>query len=86
MPFYAYMIKSESSGKHYYGHTSDIDNRLKSHNSTQNKYTRRKGPWKLVGYVEVESKSDSMKLESKLKTMKNPKRAKAWIERHGLTS
>ncbi|MFY0684073.1 MAG: GIY-YIG nuclease family protein [Balneola sp.] len=49
MSFYAYMIKSESSGKHYYGHTSDIDDRIKSHNSTQNKYTRRKGSWKLVG-------------------------------------
>ncbi|WP_395080606.1 GIY-YIG nuclease family protein [Gracilimonas sp.] len=33
MPFYAYMIKSESSGKHYFGHTSNLEERLESHNS-----------------------------------------------------
>ncbi|MGN8225667.1 GIY-YIG nuclease family protein [Gracilimonas sp. BCB1] len=83
MSFYAYMIKSESNGKHYYGHTSDINERLKSHNSTQNKYTRGKGPWVLIGYVQTESKASAMKLENKLKKMKSPKRALAWIERHG---
>ncbi|MDR9415900.1 MAG: GIY-YIG nuclease family protein [Gracilimonas sp.] len=77
------MIKSESNGKHYYGHTSDLSERMKSHNSTQNRYTRGKGPWKLVGFVEAETKGKAMKLENKLKKMKNPKRAKAWLERHG---
>jgi putative endonuclease len=83
MPFYAYMIRSESNGNHYYGHTSDLDKRLESHNSTQNKYTRGKGPWKLVGFVEVITKAEAMKLENKLKKMKNPKRAKAWLEKRG---
>ena len=82
MPFYAYMIQSELTGKHYYGHTSNLDERMKSHNSTQNQYTRKKGPWKLVGYVEAETKGEAMQLEYKLKKMKNPKRAKAWLQKH----
>lgn len=49
MSCYAYMIESESTGRYYYGHTSDLDKRLVSHNSTQNKYTRGKGQWKLAG-------------------------------------
>ena len=81
MPFYAYMIKSESTGKHYYGHTSDLDERMENHNSTQNKYTRSKGSRKLVGYLEAETKGEAMKLENKLMKMKNPKRAKVWLER-----
>jgi putative endonuclease len=83
MAFFAYMIKSESTGKHYYGHTSDIEQRLESHNSTQNKYTRGKGPWTLVGFVEADTKGEAMKLENKLKKMKSPKRAKSWLNRSG---
>ena len=83
MSYYAYMIRSKSTGRYYYGHTSDLDERLKSHNSTQNKYTRGKGPWKLAGYVETESKGEAMKLENRLKRMKNPKRALVWLERNG---
>ena len=83
MPFYAYMIKSESTSKYYYGHTSDLEKRLQSHHSTQNKYTRGKGPWKLIGHMETESKGEAMKIENKLKKMKNPKRAIAWLNKHG---
>jgi len=83
MPFYAYIIKSESTGKYYYGHTSDLVKRMESHNTTQNKYTRGKGPWTLAGYVKAKSKGEAMKLENKLKRMKNPKRAIAWLEKNG---
>ena len=83
MSFYAYMIKSASTSRSYYGHTSDIDERLKSHNSTQNKYTRGKGPWELVGYKACATKGQAMKLEQKLKDMKNPSRACNWLKKHG---
>ena len=33
MSYHAYMIKSESTERYYYGHTSDLDERLISHNS-----------------------------------------------------
>ncbi|SMO71271.1 putative endonuclease [Gracilimonas mengyeensis] len=77
------MIKSKSSGRHYYGHTSDIRERIKSHNSTQNRYTRGKEPWKLLGYKECETKAEAMKAEQKLKSMKNPNRAFQWLKKNG---
>ncbi len=81
--FYAYMLKSDSTNRHYYGHTSDLQQRIKSHNSTQNRYTKGKGPWKLVGYKECETKSEAIKIEQKLKGMKNPSRAYNWLKKYG---
>lgn len=83
MSYFAYMIKSTSTNRHYYGHSSDLDERLKSHNSTQNKYTRGKGPWILKGFVKCDSKSEAAQVELKLKRMKNPSRALNWLRNHG---
>ena len=83
MSYYAYMIKSTSLKKHYYGHTSDLEERIKSHNSTQNKYTRGKGPWVLKGFVKCRSKSEAIRVEQKLKGMKNPSRAFNWLRKNG---
>jgi predicted GIY-YIG superfamily endonuclease len=84
--YYAYMLKSGSTRRHYYGYTSDLEQRIKSHNSTQNTYTRGKGPWELVGYKACESNSEALEIEQKLKAMKNPARALAWLNKHGSAS
>jgi putative endonuclease len=75
MNYCAYMIKSESSGRHYYGHTSDLKDRMNSHNSSQNRFTRGKGPWIFIGFIACSSKSEAVKIERMLKKMKNPSRA-----------
>lgn len=41
--YYAYMLRSESTKRHYYGHTSDLGQRIASHNSTQNTYPGARG-------------------------------------------
>ncbi|NBB75967.1 MAG: GIY-YIG nuclease family protein, partial [Bacteroidetes bacterium] len=71
------------SGRHYYGHTSDLKDRIKSHNSSQNRFTRGKGPWILIGFIECHSKSEAVKIEQKLKKMKNPSRAIHWLRNRG---
>ena len=81
MSFVAYMIRSESTGMHYYGHTSNLTQRIISHNTTQNQYTRKKGPWVLVGAVNCATQSEACNIEIKLKKMKNPQRARAWIQK-----
>jgi putative endonuclease len=52
VPFWVYILKSESTGKTYIGHTSDIERRLREHNDKELgklRYTRKqKGPWKLI--------------------------------------
>jgi predicted GIY-YIG superfamily endonuclease len=77
------MIQSTSSGRHYYGHTSDLDKRIVSHNSTQNKYTSGKSPWIIKGFVKCQTKSEAAQIELKLKRMKNPSRALKWLSKNG---
>ncbi len=83
MSYYAYMLRSESTKRHYYGHTPDLSSRVKSHNSSQNKYTRDKGPWELLAHIECDSRGEAMKIEEKLKKMKNPSRALNWLKKNG---
>jgi putative endonuclease len=78
------MIKSVNAGKHYYGHTHDLDERMYEHNSGQSPFTRGKGPWKLVGYKTYPSKGEAARCELKLKRMKNPSRACYWLMRNGV--
>ncbi len=52
MVFLVYVLKSESTGKIYIGHTSDFERRIRQHNDSQcnlTLYTKRNpGPWILV--------------------------------------
>jgi len=81
--YYAYMLQSDKTFRHYYGHCEDLEERLHEHNTDQSPYTKGKGPWNLQGYFQGESRSEVMAIELKLKKMKNPKRAFRWLERYG---
>jgi len=72
--FSVYIIKSDL-GHYYIGQTIDFDDRLRRHNEGRSKSTRNKGRWELVTAVNVNSRSEAVKLESKLKRMKNSKKA-----------
>lgn len=47
---YVYLIRSLSTDTFYLGWTTDIENRLKNHNSGMNSYAKSKVPWQLIGY------------------------------------
>ena len=82
MPHFVYILKSICSGKHYYGETKDLDDRIKRHNENRNKSTKDRGPWELVISVVVNTKSEACILERKLKNMKNPNKAIEYLRRH----
>jgi len=66
---YSVYVLRNSEGLLYKGHTKDLDNRLKEHQSEGN-WTKRRGPWQLV-YTEVaKTKSEAMKREKFLKSGK----------------
>jgi putative endonuclease len=48
MAFSVCVLKSESSGKHYDGMTTDLSRRLKDHNSGRSKFTSGHIPWVLI--------------------------------------
>ena len=65
--FTVYILHSDELGKFYAGHASDLEKRLERHGKDRSKFTGRAQDWKLVWHVEVESKSEAMKLELSIK-------------------
>jgi len=67
--FFTYILYSERFGKIYIGFTSDLENRLASHNDVRNKgWTKKFQPWTMVYFEGFEKKSDAMKREKQLKS------------------
>ncbi len=82
MPFYVYVIVSETTGRRYVGQTEDLDRRLAEHNSpTHNakKFTsKHAGPWRLVYHEILETRSDAVRRERALKSGQG----RQWLEAH----
>jgi len=77
----AYIIKSEQTGKHYIGSTSDVEKRLCQHNNGANRSTKGKEPWKLV-YKEVfKDKKLAWARERQIKSYKGGEAFKKLIEK-----
>jgi putative endonuclease len=70
--FWIYVLRNESSGKLYVGHTNDLAGRLRQHNEPeQNRslFTKRHpGPWLLVHSEHFSSRSAAMAREQSLKS------------------
>lgn len=69
--YYVYIIFTEANNLFYIGHTSNLEDRLLRHNSNRNKFTKNKGPWKIIASHKCNTKSEAYKLELKLKSFKN---------------
>jgi len=71
MGFWVYILESQSSGRFYCGHTSDVRRRVRQHNDREynlSKTTKRfDGPWKLVWLEELASRGEAMRLEKAIK-------------------
>jgi putative endonuclease len=69
--WFVYILKC-SDNKLYTGITKDIDRRIVEHNSTRKgaKYTRSRRPVELLIFCNVKNKSDALKLEYKIKSLK----------------
>jgi putative endonuclease len=67
--YFAYIIEN-TEGKHYIGYTSDLLQRIKDHNSTKGRWTKRKGPWRLVYQESYSNKEDAYLRERQIKRYK----------------
>ena len=69
MTFSVYILFSPSHNKIYIGYTSDLENRLLSHNHLSPKgYTVRYRPWVLIHTEVFHTKLEEMKREKELKS------------------
>jgi putative endonuclease len=63
MPFYTYILKSEKDCGYYYGHTADIESRLKRHNQRKVRSTKSRAPFTLYYFEVFETKSEAYRQE-----------------------
>jgi len=70
MTFYFYILISEKDQSFYIGQTQNLNARINRHNKGYNSATKSKLPWKLMCAFEVCSRTEAMKLEKKLKSIK----------------
>ena len=69
--FTMYILQSERDGKYYIGSTDDLSKRLTRHNNGYSRYTKNRGPFKLVYREEFASRSEAKKREYYLKSLKS---------------
>ncbi len=81
--YFVYILKSDL-GYSYIGQTSNLEDRLLRHNSDRSKFTKHKGTWHLITKACVNSRSDAINLEKKLKGFKNSEKAISYLQKFGL--
>ena len=71
MPYFVYILQSETTGRYYCGSTSDIERRVRQHNDPDyhlSKTTKRfAGPWRVVASEQFETRSEAVRKERKIK-------------------
>ncbi len=71
---YVYILRCKDNSL-YTGWCRDLDERIKKHNSGKGaKYTRAKGPCKLVYYEKISNKSEALKREIAIKKLSKVKK------------
>ncbi|MFZ5953715.1 MAG: GIY-YIG nuclease family protein [Candidatus Dependentiae bacterium] len=67
--YFVYLLKSINfSNQTYIGYTTDIQNRLITHNNGGSPHTAKYKPWKLHAYFAFEDKYVALKFEQYLKS------------------
>jgi predicted GIY-YIG superfamily endonuclease len=78
--FYVYVLQNPQ-GRLYIGHTEDLDRRIRQHNSPEGKehlgkYTHKNGPWTLLGFEPLPTRSEAVCREKQLKSWKSPSKVR----------
>ncbi|TXD92229.1 GIY-YIG nuclease family protein [Gillisia hiemivivida] len=71
MRFYLYILHSRQLNKYYVGHTSNIEERLKSHLYNHLGFTSKAKDWVLVYSEEFSKKTDAQARELQIKKRKS---------------
>ncbi|MDO1500063.1 GIY-YIG nuclease family protein [Winogradskyella maritima] len=67
MDYVVYILYSEKRSRYYVGQTQDIDDRLIRHNNGLVKSTKSRAPWTLKVTILVETRSEALLLEKRIK-------------------
>ena len=67
--FFVYILYSKSTEQFYKGQTDDLVNRIFRHNNGYEKFTKKGIPWTILWSTIKDERSESLKLEKKLKNL-----------------
>ena len=81
--YFVYILKSDLEYS-YIGQTSNLEDRLKRHNTNRSTYTANKGQWSLIASASLTSRPEAVQLENKLKGFKNSEKAISYLMKYGL--
>ncbi len=76
MPFHAYVLQSQTTGRFYVGHTEDLPKRAFEHNNNRTWSIKNRGPWVLVHSEEYATRAEASRRERQMKM-----KSHAWLER-----
>jgi len=62
-----YILRSRTTLRYYCGHTEDLENRIREHNSGESKSTRHGIPWECIFVEEFELRGDATRKEKIIK-------------------
>ena len=68
-----YILQSLTDGSFYYGHSKNLDQRLKAHNGGKVRSTKARRPWKVYYFEEFETKSQAFRRELFFKSIEGYK-------------
>jgi len=79
--FFVYVLRSDTTGRHYVGFASDLVQRLGQHNTGITKSTKNRGPWKLVYQEALQTRSAAIRRERYLKSGQGREKLKRILSR-----
>ena len=71
MPFYVYILRSETTGRFYVGQTEHLEERIAYHNADYSLALRNRGPWKLVYSEAYATRREAVRREQYIKRQKD---------------
>lgn len=74
--YYAYILRSLKDDNFYTGYTSNLKRRLARHNGGWVRSTKARRPFELIYWEQFKTRSDAMKRERKLKSLKRAEKLK----------
>ena len=73
MSYYLYILKSKNTNKLYIGQTKNLNDRLQRHKQNRSLATKFRGSWELIYKEKYSTRSEAIKREKYLKSLKNKK-------------
>ena len=81
MSAYVYILRCQTTGRHYTGSTTDLERRLRDHKRGNTPTTRKGGPWNLVYWEEHLDLKSARHREQEIKSYKGGPKFKVLLKK-----